>query len=76
VKVPEVTESGLSETSDFPQPGFLGCVVIGRNKHDDGRERVSIDTEIPWGVETTAGQTQFEVFAEQLGGHPRDDGGR
>jgi hypothetical protein len=65
-KVPVVTNVGLSETSHFPQPGFIACIVIGRNKSDDGSQRVWIDTERPWGVETTVGRTQFEVLPEQL----------
>jgi hypothetical protein len=74
-KVPAVTEAGLDETSHFPQPGFVGCVVIGRTTRADGRERVLIDTERPWGVETTVGRSQFEVFPEQVCEHPREDGG-
>jgi hypothetical protein len=65
-KVPVVTIVGLSETSHYPQPGFIACIVIGRHKSDDGSQRFRIDTERPWGVETTAGRTQFEVLPEQL----------
>jgi hypothetical protein len=66
VKVPEVTVADLGETSNFPQPGFIACVVAGKNKRDDGSQLVRIDTERPWGVETTVGKTKFEVLPEQL----------
>jgi hypothetical protein len=65
-KVPVVTAASLGETSNFPQPGFVACIVIGRNKHEDGRQLVQIDTQTPWGIETTVGRTKFEVFSEQL----------
>jgi hypothetical protein len=65
-KVPVVTNAGLSETSHYPQPGFIACVVIGRDMRDDGSQRVRIDTERPWGVETTVGGTKFKVLPEQL----------
>jgi hypothetical protein len=75
-KVPVVTIVGLSETSHYPQPGFIACIVIGRNTRDDGSQRVRIDTERPWGVETTVGRTQFEVLPEQLCERlPWEDGG-
>jgi hypothetical protein len=68
-KVPAVTVAALDETSNFPQPGFVACVVSGRNKRDDGRQLVRIDAQLH-------GRTKFEVFAEQLCELPRDDGGR
>jgi hypothetical protein len=74
-KVPAVTKAGLDETSHFPQPGFIGCVVIERHKRDDGSHLVRIDTQIPWGVETAAGRTKFDVLSEQLCEHPREEEG-
>ncbi len=65
-KVPVVTTVGLSETTHFPQLGFIACIVIGKNKSDDGSQRVRIDTARPRGVETTTGRTIFEVLPEQL----------
>ena len=71
VKAPEVTEAALAETSNFPQPGFIACIVIGRNKRDDGSQLVRIDTQT-----TTVGRTKFDVFSEQLCELPREEGGR
>jgi hypothetical protein len=66
-KVPMVTVAALDETSNFPQPGFVVCVVSGRNKRDDGRELVRIDTQL-------LDRTRFEVFPEQLSEFPREEG--
>ena len=74
VKAPEVTEAALAETSNFPQPGFIACIVIGRNKRDDGSQLVRIDTQTPWGIESISGRTQFEVLSEQLCEFPREQG--
>jgi hypothetical protein len=70
-KVPAVTLAALDETSNFPQPGFIACIVIGRNKRDDGSQLVRIDTQT-----TTVGRTKFDVFSEQLCELPREEGGR
>jgi hypothetical protein len=66
VKVPEVTAAHLDETSNFPQPGFIACIVIERNKRDDGRHIVRIDMQKPWCVETNVGRAKFDVFSEQV----------
>jgi hypothetical protein len=72
-KVPIVTEASLNETSNYPQPGYIACIVIGRSQHDDGSQRVHIDTQRPWSVETTEGRSKFEVFTAQLTELPRED---
>jgi hypothetical protein len=65
-KVPVVTEAHLDENISYPQPGVIACVVLERSERDDGRQLVHIDTQKPWGVESTAGRSRFEVFPEQL----------
>jgi hypothetical protein len=72
-KVPIVTEASLNETSHYPQPGYIACIVIGRNQHDDGSQRVRIDTQRPWSMETTEGRSIFEVFTAQLTELPREE---
>jgi hypothetical protein len=44
----------------------VACCSISSRLTADGREVVTVDTEQPWGIESNAGQTQFEVFREQL----------
>ena len=65
-KVPLVTKAHPDAASDYPQSGVIACIVLGRSERDDGRQLVHIDTQRPWGVESTAGKSRFDVFAEQL----------
>ena len=65
-KVPVVTKAHLNAASSFPDTGFIACVVVARQERDDGRQLVRIDTQMPWGVESTAGRSQFDVLLEQL----------
>jgi hypothetical protein len=64
-KVPIVTLAWLDAGSSYPQPGIIACEVIDR-RQDDGREVVAINTERPWHVEATSGETRFEVSPEQM----------
>jgi hypothetical protein len=65
-KVPVVTLADIDAHSNYPQPGVIACEVIARRCQSDGREIVRINTEIPWSVEATTGETCFEVYVEQL----------
>jgi hypothetical protein len=64
-KVPIVTADYLDASSLYPQPGVIACEVVGR-RQDGAREVVTIDTERPWHVEATSGETRFEVGPEQV----------
>ena len=65
-KVPVVTKAHLAAASSYPQAGVIACIVLARSEHNDGRQLVHIDTQTPWGIESTAGRDQFDAFAEQL----------
>jgi hypothetical protein len=65
-KVPVVTKAHLDAGISYPQPGVIACVVFERSERDDGRQFIHIDTQRPWGVESTTGRSRFEVFPEQL----------
>jgi hypothetical protein len=65
-KVPVVTTAHLDAGSDIPQVGVIACIVLGRSERDDGRHVVHIDTQSPWGIESTAGRSRFDVLTEQL----------
>lgn len=60
-KVPIVTSENLSPTSSYPQPGIIACQILERHP-----ESVTIDIAVPWQVESVSGQTQFDVFPNQL----------
>lgn len=64
-KVPIVTTEDLDADSRYPRPGIIACQLVERRR-EDGREVAVIDTELPWHVEATTGETRFVVSSEQL----------
>ena len=65
-KVPVVTVEDLDAHSEYPRDGTIGCTLIDARLADDGRELITVDTELPWGIESKVGQTRFEVFRDQV----------
>src|SRR5689334_19265315 len=65
-KVPVVTETDLAVASCYPQPGLIACKILSNWRDGRGREIFTIDTEDPWGVESTDHQTRFDVLEWQL----------
>ncbi len=64
-KVPVVTLEYLDENSFYPQSGVVACSIV-ETKRVDNREVFRVNTEEPWGVESTTGEVEFDVFREQL----------
>ena len=64
-KIPIVTTERLDESSSYPRDGFIACQIIEEN-YVEGHKVVKINTEKPWGIESTNGKTCFEVLSEQL----------
>jgi hypothetical protein len=60
-KVPIFTTEDLTETSSYPRRGVIGCDLLRRWLAPEGREIATIDTNNPSHVESTEGQTQFDV---------------
>lgn len=65
-KVPVVTQENLDATSPYPRSGIIACQVVGTRVTSEGREVIIVDTLQPWGIESNAGQTRFEVLREQV----------
>jgi hypothetical protein len=65
-KVPIFSLAPLTGRSTYPQPGEIRCQVVSRSVDPSGRTVVRIDTGTPDGVESTDGNTIFDVFAEQV----------
>ena len=65
-KVPVVSADDLDAQSDYPQPGIIACRLIKRWRDQNDRELVTIDTDEPWGVESSDGSTRFDVTPDQL----------
>jgi len=65
-KVPVVSDEDLDPKSEYPRPEVIGCEMISVRWAADGHELVLVDTEKPWGIESTAGSFRFEVHRNQL----------
>ena len=65
-KVPIVTSEQLDSTSRYPNVGEIACIVVGKRELDDGQTVFEVDTDAPWGVESTGKRTRFEVAPAQL----------
>src|SRR6185369_7321775 len=65
-KVPIFTSAPLDEASSYPQPGVVACEIVREWTDECGRRRCIINTERPDGVEAAGGETQFEVFSDQI----------
>jgi hypothetical protein len=64
-KAPVVSSENLDAGSSYPRAGVIACQVIER-RNIDGREVVEIETELPWHIESTAGNSSFDVLPDQL----------
>ena len=60
------TSVDLDRESRYPVPGVIACHIVMRETDARGREIVTIDTEEPWHVAATDGQTRFSVLAQQI----------
>ena len=62
-----VSAEDLDADSVYPCAGVVACTMIGSViRVVDGRQMATVDTESPWGVESTGGVSRFEVYADQL----------
>jgi len=66
-KAPIFTKVDLDADSSYPQPGAVACEIVREWTDEHGRGRCIICTECPWGVAAEGGETQFEVFSDQIG---------
>jgi hypothetical protein len=65
-KAPIVSSENLSSTSNYPRLGSIDCVIEDRWEADPGVSLVRVNTETPWGVESTEHVTKFVVHLSQL----------
>jgi hypothetical protein len=64
-KIPVVTTEELWLDSEYPRIGAIACEVIRRTSDSLG-EILTVDTEHPWGIESTDGVSRFEIRRESL----------
>lgn len=60
-----VTTEMLDRNSHYPINGVVACEIVER-KTIDSCEIIKIDTQLPWHIESTNGETIFEVLQEQI----------
>lgn len=65
-KVPVVSREELHADTAYPRPGLIACTLIERRIAPTGREVLVVDTATPWGIESTTGETRFEVHPTQV----------
>ncbi len=65
-KVPVITDKDLWIDSEYPCSGAIGCKILEAFKDDEGRKVVRISTQVPWGIESSDGISEFTVLAEQV----------
>ena len=65
-KVPVVSRDEHCSTSSYPQPGVIACEVEEQWTDAAGRLLARVNTERPWGMESTAGTTIFTVLSAQV----------
>lgn len=64
-KVPIVTDEYLDTNSSYPRKGVVACTIV-ESCIIDGQEAVVVETESIWGVESTAGESQFKILSANL----------
>lgn len=65
-KEPVIFAQGPSANEPYPAFAEIQCQVLDNWKDAGGRELCRIDIGIPWGVESTEGETKLVVLASQL----------
>jgi hypothetical protein len=65
-KVPVVSTEDLDQNSRFPRPGIIACEVLERRRDENDHETIVVDTERPWHIAASSGETRFEIRPEQL----------
>jgi len=59
------TKELLDRNSNYPIDGIVVCEITER-RNIEGCEIVKVDTELPWHIELTKGETVFEVLQEHI----------
>ena len=65
-KVPVVTQESLCSNSAYPRLGLVACEVEAQWQETDGRWLVRINTQRPWSIESTEGESTFVVLASKV----------
>jgi hypothetical protein len=65
-KIAVVSGEPLVASSAYPRSETIACEIEERWTDEHGRNLVRVDTERPWGIESTDGMTRFIVLSSQV----------
>ncbi|MFG6487215.1 hypothetical protein ACG04R_11085 [Roseateles sp. BYS78W] len=65
-KAPVVSSENLWSTSSYPRRGSIACEVVADCSGENGQALARVNTERPWGIESTEGLTEFVVPASEV----------
>jgi hypothetical protein len=65
-KAPVVSTESLVANSKYPCAGVIACTVEADFTDPLGRKLARINTEHPWNIESSSGETKFVVASTQL----------
>lgn len=65
-KVPVLSVEHITTESEFPIESKFACEVESEWVDSSGLTLVRVNTQKPWGVESTSGVSVFDVLASQL----------
>ena len=64
-KAPIVSKELLPD-GRYPRPGCVACIVEHQWRDATGRQLARVNTAQPWGIESTSGQSLFDVLLTQI----------
>lgn len=66
-KAPVVSTEILGPDTAFPCPGVIACELVDHARTlPEADCTILVTTAVPWGVESTTGETRFDVRPEQV----------
>lgn len=65
-KGPIVSAENLISQTEYPRDGCFACTMVSVRVEGDRRKIATVDTSSPWGIESIAGISRFEVLPEQM----------
>jgi hypothetical protein len=65
-KAPVVSTEDLWSTSTYPRAGEVACEVVAEWQDEAGQSLARVNTERPWGIESTVGASEFVVHSSQV----------
>lgn len=65
-KIPVVTTNEINKSSNFPQDGFIAGKITKRWKDKNDSPLFTVKTLKPWGIESTDGQSIFDVLYDTI----------